>query len=421
MDLLLWLTVGCAAVAAGYQLFQLVAAWRFLRGRRRLDGPGPLPAVTVLKPLKGPGIDLYANLASFCRQVYPSYQIVFGVEDPNDPAVAVVQQIRRDFPARDIALSVGNAAGTNRKVANLRHMMRYARHDILVLSDSDIRVRPDYLRAIVAPLDDPAVGLSTCLYRAVGRFGLPSVIESLFINTDFIPMVLADQMVQRFRRAYGASIAFRREALERIGGFAALADHLADDNLLGLKIADAGYRLVLLPYVVETVLDSVTLGDVWRHQLRWSRTYRVCQPIGWFASVITHATLWGTLALVASGASPLGVAVFVTAVATRLTTLAGVLRLLRDEETRRYLWLVPAKDLAYSVIWAAAFLGRQVVWSGQALRIERDGRMVPLGPTPEPAVAEPAAAAILEALAAQRYAGAPRLRAGEAPNERVAG
>src|SRR5207249_3730884 len=207
--------LACATIATGFQVFQVVAAWRFLRRARRFSRGGPLPPVTVLKPLKGPGVELYENLASFCRQSYPSYQIVFGVEDPHDPAVAVVQRLRREFPERDIVLAVGVGRGTNRKVANLEHMMPHARHDVLVMSDSDIRVRPDYL---------------------------------------------------------------------------------ADDYQLGRRVADAGYGLVLLPYVVETVLDSVTLRDVWRHQVRWARTYRVCQPVGWFCSVVTHATLWGLLA-----------------------------------------------------------------------------------------------------------------------------
>ena len=156
----------CAVIASGYQLFQLFAAWRFFdRWRRAAAGGDFQPPVTVLKPLKGPGVDLYANLASFCRQDYPTYQIVFGVEDARDPAVAVVRQLRRDFPDRDIALSIGDMPGANRKIANLRHMMRHARHETLVLSDSDIRVRPDYLGAMVAPLADPRVGLTTCLYR----------------------------------------------------------------------------------------------------------------------------------------------------------------------------------------------------------------------------------------------------------------
>ena len=386
MHVALAFVFACAGIATGYQLFQLYATWRFFRRARRggARGAWKLPAVTVLKPLKGPGLDLYANLASFCRQDYPTYQIVFGVEDARDPAVKVVQQIKRDFPERDIVLSVGWMPGANRKVANLRHMMRQARHGVLVMSDSDIRVRPDYLRTMVAPLADPAVGLTTCLYRGVGRFGLPSVLESLFINTDFTPMVLAAQIVQRFEYAYGASIAFRREALDRIGGFEPIADHLADDYLLGNRIANAGYRLVLLPYTVETVLDAVSLRDVWRHLLRWSRTYAVQEPVGWFASVVTHATLWGVVALVASGGSLLGCATLAAALTVRLTSLASIQRILGERETARWLWLVPLKDLVTSLIWAGGFSGRKVTWSGQVLRISRDGRMTAVHPVPEP-------------------------------------
>jgi len=387
------LVLCCSAVASAYQLFQLYAAWRFLRRARRDDAEPSghrLPAVTVLKPLKGPGIDLYANLASFCRQEYPApFQIVFGVEDPRDPAVAVVHQLRRDFPERDMVLSVGHTPGANRKVANLRHMMRHARHGILVMSDSDIRVRPDYLRTMVAPLADPAVGLTTCLYRGVGRFGLPSLLESLFINTDFVPMVMTAQIVQRFEYAYGASIALRREALDRTGGFAPLVDYLADDYLLGNHVAKAGYRLVLLPYVVDTVLDSVTLGDVWRHLLRWARTYRICQPVNWFLTIITHTTLWGVLAAVATAGSPVGWAALGVALTARIGSLAAIMRLLDEPDTPRHLWLVPLKDLVASLMWAAAFSGQQVNWSGQLLRLQRDGRMVPVTPLPGPMVEEP--------------------------------
>ena len=275
MSALVLLALACSAFATIYQLVQIVAARRFLR-RARYPRDGYTPPVTVLKPLKGPGLELAANLETFCRQDYPAYQIVFGVEDAADPAVAIVRGLMRRFPDRDITLSVGNEEGANRKVASLVHMMRHARHDVLVLSDADIRVRPDYLRTLAAPLVDPSVGLTTCLYRGRAMIGVASLIESLFINTDFLPMVMMAQWVQRFRYAYGASTAFRREALAGIGGFDALRDYLADDYVLGNRIADAGWRLLLLPYVVETVLDSRTMRDVWRHQLRWARTYRVC-------------------------------------------------------------------------------------------------------------------------------------------------
>ena len=399
MSALVALVVALAAVATAYQLFQLFAAWRFFRrpraGKAGVRSVG-LPAVTLLKPLKGPGIDLYENLASFCRLDYPTYQIVFGVEDAHDPAVAVVEQIKRDFPERDIVLAVGQLPGTNRKVANLRHMMRHARHGVLVMSDSDIRVRPDYLQVMVAPLADPKVGLSTCLYRGIGKFGLPSVLESLCINTDFIPMVLSAQIVQRFEYAYGASIAIRREALDRIGGFAPLADYLADDYQLGNRVAKAGYRLVLLPYLVETVLDSVTVADVWRHLLRWARTYRVCQPVPWFATIVTHTVFWGVAALVATRGSALGCAVLATAVGVRIGTLAAIMHILGERDTA--LWLVPAKDLLNSLMWAAAFLGREVEWSGQRLRVSSDGRMVPLAAP----IAEPLAEPEVETLRAAR-------------------
>ncbi len=387
------LVLGCAAVGGAYQLFQLYAARRFFRRARQAAAArptgAPLPRVTVLKPLKGPGLDLYQNLASFCRQDYAvNYQIVFGVEDAADPAVAIVQRIRRNFPEIDIALSVGHMPGANRKIANLCHMMRHARHEVLVLSDSDIRVRPDYLSALAAPLADPRVGLTTCLYHGVTRLGLPSEVEALFINTDFMPMVLAAQVVQRFEYAYGASIAVRREALDQIGGFAALADYLADDYQLGNRVAKAGYELVLLPYVVDTVLDSASFADVWRHQLRWARTYRACQPVNWFLTVVTHATSWAVLAVPATSGAALGWATLASVLALRLGTLAVILGLLGDRTSRRRLALVPVKDLLTSAVWAATWLGHEVNWSGQVLHVEPDGRMVPM--TPAPAVLAPA-------------------------------
>ena len=393
MHMLAGLLLGCAAIGGAYQLFQLFAVWRFFRHARRAaigSSTANLPPVTVLKPLKGPAIALYETLASFCRQDYPGFQIVFGVEDPADPAVAIVQRIRRDFPNVDMVLSVGRVPGANRKVANLCQMMRHARHGILVMSDSDIRVRHDYLRTLVAPLAaDPAVGLTTCLYRGRAPLGLPSVVESLFINTDFMPMVLSAQIVQKFEYAYGASIALRRDALDAIGGFAAIADHLADDYQLGNRIAKLGYCLVLLPYVVETVLDSVTFGDVWRHQLRWARTYRVCQPAGWFFSILTHATTFGVLAALLVGGAA-GAAVLAGTLALRLGTLALILGMLGDRRSRRRLWLVPPKDLVSTAVWLGAWTGREVAWSGQRLHVAPDGRMVALG---TPAVLEPASTA----------------------------
>jgi ceramide glucosyltransferase len=379
--------LACSVVGTGYQLFQLVAAAAFFRRARRRAARTKdfRPPVTILKPLKGRGIDLYANLASFCRQDYPEFQIVCGVADPDDPAIEIVRKIQRDFPSRDVVLSVGERPGANRKVASLCHMMERAKYDVLALSDADVRVRPDYLRRTIAPLAKPKVGLTTCLYRGRGFFGLPSIIESLLINCDFVPMVMTAHYIGQ-RNALGASLCFKRAALDAMGGFPRIVDHLADDNLLGEGVKQAGYTVELLPYVVETILDSTTVADVWRHQLRWARTYRVLQPIGWACSVVTHATTWGTAALVATGASPLGWAFFVAAIVIRLGSLRAIMRMLHERDTPRHLWMVPLKDLGFTAVWLASWLGRNVVWSGQRLRVQRDGRMVPIDGAPSPHV-----------------------------------
>jgi len=374
--LLLW----GALCAAAYQLVQLAAAQRFFRrARRQVSDRRPFaPPVTVLKPLKGAGPELERNLESFCRLRYPLYQIVCGVASPDDPAIAVVQRIQRRFPRRDIVLAVAREAGTNRKVANLVHMMRHARYDVLVLSDADVRVEPDYLHAMVAPLAEPGLGLTTALYRGIATGTLASRVESLFVNTHCLPMFVTAEWVQGLHNAYGASIAVKRQALEAIGGFASLAHHLADDYLLGERIGRAGWRLELLPHVVGTVLDATSLCEVWRHQLRWARTYRAQQPFGWFCSVITHTTLWACLTVAATRGSLLGWGTLALALACRILALGSILRLAGERETLRWLWLAPLTDLAYSLVWLASWLGRHVEWSGEVLRVEPDGRLVPL-------------------------------------------
>lgn len=407
--------LACSGVASAYQLVQLLAAWRFLRRQQppAPAGAGHCPPVTVLKPLKGPGVELAENLESFCRQDYPVYQIVFGVDDTSDPAVEVVRGIMRRFPHLDIALAIGHEEGANRKVANLVHMMRHAKHQVLVVSDADIRVRADYLRTMVAPLADPTVGLTTCLYRGHATGGLPAVIESLLVSTDFLPMVLMAQWVQRFKYAYGASIAFRRDALDLIGGFEDLRAHLADDYLLGRRIAEAGWTLRLLPYLVETIPDSPTLRDVWRHHLRWARTYRVCQPIGWFATIIIQTMLWGVAAVLVTGGAAIGWLALAVAVLCRLASLRAIAGLLGDTDTMRHLWLVPPKDLAYSGVWLASWLGRDVDWSGQRLRVLSDGRVVPVeGDTPVVAPKTPELPALSRVPATRARRSAAAVRAG---------
>jgi len=391
MSAFAWFCLVLALIGTGYQLFGLAAVVRFFRHARRRWGAlaDHTPPVTVLKPLRGPGIDLFANLESFCRQDYPDYQIVFGVADPDDPAAEIVRRLQRAFPDRDLVLSIGERVTPNAKIGNLIHMLEHARHDVLILSDGDIRVRPDYLRTMVRPLQSPRVGLSTCLYRGRGQFGLPSVIESLLINADFVPMAMIGNWIG-IHTAYGASIAVRREALDAIGGFPAIADYLADDYELGNRVAKAGYELAVLPYVVETILDATSLRDVWRHQLRWARTYRTVEPTGWLAAVVTFSTTWSLLFWLAVGGAPIAAKVLGAALGCRFLLLGTLTALLRERETPLYFWLVPLKDIALSVIWLASWLGRDVEWSGRRFRVQPDGRLLPLAPDAEAPVPAPA-------------------------------
>jgi len=389
-----WFARLCFALAVfgiGYQCFVLMASLRFFRRAsrwRRL--PDHTPPVTVLKPLKGSGLELFANLETFCRQDYPTHQIVFGVADADDPAVEIVRRLSRAFPDRDLVLSIGARDAPNGKIGTLMQMMEHAAHDVLVLSDADIRVAPDYLRTMVRPLQRPEVGLSTCLYRGRGTFGLSTVLESLFINTDFVPMVLIGDWIG-IRTAHGASIAIKREALDAGGGFAAAADHLADDYVLGHRVAAAGYALAVLPHVVETILDAVTVRDVWRHQIRWARTYRAVQPLGWSLAITIQVTTWAALLCLATGGAPPAPRMLLAALGARVVALAVLMLQLRERETPLAFWLLPAKDLALSAIWLVSWCGRDVEWSGQRFRVERDGRLtrLPARSCPAPSLAAP--------------------------------
>lgn len=357
----------------------------FFKARRANGHAGDdatLPGVTVLKPLKGLDIDLYENLSSFCRQDYPKFQLVFGVADADDPAVAVVRRLQAHFPNVRIDLVVdGRVYGTNYKVSNLHNTYRAAAHDVIVIADSDIRVAPDYLRRIVTQLDDPEVGVVTCLYKAVNTGGLPTLIESLFINTDFAPMVLVARIVEKPSYAFGATMAVRRSVLDEIGGFLPLADYLADDYHLGHKIAARGYRLALSDVVVETVLAVGSWKRLIDHQLRWARTYRNCRPGGYLGSIFTHGTLWATLNLFYNHFSFRAGLVAALVYGVRIALASRIAnRHIHAPLRWREALLVPLKDLFVSAIWGLCFMGDTVSWSGHEFRVLEGGRMVLVPP-----------------------------------------
>ena len=262
-----------ALLSALYWLGAFVCTAAF--ARRRRSGPGWTPPVSVLKPLLKDDGHLYDNLRSFCAQDYPVFEVLFGVQDENDPAVQVVDRLVREFPQHDLRLIVNaRVIGSNRKMCDVANLFREAKHDLFVLADSDMRVRPDYLGAVVAPLRDSAVGLVTCLYKSVARRDLGSTLAAMFVNEWFFPAALVAARLERMRHAFGATIACRRDQITDIGGFETLADYLADDYMLGALISRHGLRVALSPYVVENVVGEKYLSSHFFHELRWTRTFR---------------------------------------------------------------------------------------------------------------------------------------------------
>jgi ceramide glucosyltransferase len=374
--------LGCFSSSI-YYLLCLWSARAFLRERKAGGGVRPtqtLPPVSILKPLKGTDPDIYETFRSHCLQDYPEYEIIFGVSDPDDPAVASVLQLQREFPERSIRLVVcPNRLGANVKVSNLEQMLSAARYQHLLVNDSDIRVEPDYLRRIMAPLTDERVGMVTCLYRGVPAATLGSRLESLGISTDFCAGVLvARQLEGELRFGLGSTMAFRRADLERIGGFKSIVDFLADDYELGRRIAGLGLQVMLSDVVVETHLPAYDLRGFLSHQLRWARGVRDSRAGGYIGLVSTYGLMWGLFALIAGGAAPWSWAVLGTTALLRLAVALAVgSAVLEDRQLLSSLWLLPVRDLAAVVVWIASFAGHTVTWRGDRFEL-RKGRLIRL-------------------------------------------
>ncbi|MFZ3210261.1 MAG: bacteriohopanetetrol glucosamine biosynthesis glycosyltransferase HpnI, partial [Terriglobales bacterium] len=287
-----------AVCGTAFYLVSIICAWRFLRLPPPPAHPDEARSVSILKPVRGADPHAYECFRSHCLLDYPEYEIIFGVHDPGDPAVAAIERLRKEFPDRRIEVVVcPRDLGANRKVSNLIQMLPAARHDYLLVNDGDIRVPPDYLRRIMAPLADSQVGLVTALYRAVAGQTLGSKLEALSIS-DFATAVLVSYANRRaFHYGFGSTLAFPRRVLERIGGFETLAEYLADDHQLGTLIAQARYSIVLSDVVVETHLADYSLSGFWNHQLRWSRTVRDASPRGNAGLVLTFGVQWAAVAV----------------------------------------------------------------------------------------------------------------------------
>jgi ceramide glucosyltransferase len=332
------------------------------------------PAVSLLKPLHGEEPGLYENLRSFVEQDYPGVQLVLGVNDAKDGALPVANALIRDMTAADIVLVVGAPVrGGNLKVANLENMLPAARHDFLVISDSDMRVDRRYLGAVITPLHDPSTGLVTCLYRGFSTGGMWSDLGALHINFGFLPSALLATAIGVDRGCFGATIALRRDTLHRIGGFTQVRDELADDQRIGEAVRALGPAVVLSPYLVEARVSEPSFAGLWRHELRWARTVRTIAPAGFAGSVLTHAVAIAALGAAATGFGLTSCIFLVISLALRWATagmIAGALGL-----TTAKLWLLPARDALSFAVFVASFFGRAVFWRGQLFQVEPSGRM----------------------------------------------
>ena len=384
--------IGTAGCLCFYFLSALALA-SFLRDRRKKDKrkkgkqpPPPesqFPPVSILKPLKGVDPEIWESFCTHCEQEYPQFQLIFGVNDPGDPAIEIVHKLQAKYPSCAIDLIVcGRVLGANIKVSSLVQMLPSARHELLLVNDSDIRVPSDYLRKVITPLADASVGLVTCLYRAVAGPTLGSRLEALGISTDFVPGVLSARFLEKgLHFGLGSTLAFCRSDLEAIGGFEALLDYLADDYELGRRIAATGKRIELSAAIVETFLPAYTLRQFFRHQLRWSRTIRDARRWGYTGLLFTFGLPWALLTLLAAHGAAWAWLLFTVTFGSRLGVGFAAARVVLNDrrifrsELFRDIFLLPLRDLIAPLVWIASFAGNRIHWRGDSF-VLKGGKLI---------------------------------------------
>lgn len=384
------LMVGLTLSGLAYTLLALWSARAFtreLRNRQRRRAPGFAPDVTLLKPVKGVDEGMYAALSSHCQQIYGGQvQMLFGVGSLDDEAVREVERLRLEFPGMDIQMvECPKRLGSSGKVSSLMQLLPLAKYDFIVVNDSDICVSPRYLEGIMGGFAEPGVGMVTAPYlgRALGRHGRPpglwARLEALGISTEFMPGVLTARFLEGgLRFGLGSTLAMRREALDRSGGFAPLLESLADDYQLGARIAAAGYRVDLSAEVVETTVPGYTWRRFALHQLRWARSTRDSRRLGYLGLGLTYVLPWALLTVVASGLALWSLSLLSVALLARIAlALAVGVGVLRDGQVLRDLGLLPLRDCWGLLLWVWSYAGDTVVWRGERFRLKQ-GRLEPI-------------------------------------------
>ena len=368
-----------AAAPLAYYIAATFAAWRFFRREHKRKLRNYVPPVSLLKPVRGVDFATWENYSSFCRQDYPDYEILFAVNDAADSAVPLVHRLIAEFPDRRIRLFVGaEDFGANRKVNKLARLSSEAQHEILVLTDGDVRVGPNYLREVVAPFVEESTGAVTSFYRGVAERNLGAELEAVGASSDFFAGVLMAEWTEGINFALGASIVTTKRWLSKIGGFQSIAGMLADDYELGLRIAQAGGHVLLSRETVWTMYPAQSARNFWNHQLRWARTVRLCRPLSYFGLIFTLGLPWTLLAALVAPTKWIAAAYLLAYLVLRhvMAWTVGVWGV-GDDVLRGKLWLVPLRDALYSAVWVASFASNRITWGGQEFNM-RKGRMVPV-------------------------------------------
>ncbi|HJT22710.1 MAG TPA: glycosyltransferase [Nitrospira sp.] len=380
MSLLQFLCLIPVLCGSVYVVVCLAAVWRAMRRPRR---PSTLrkrdwPAVTILKPVCGLEKGLWENLRSTCLQDYPLFQVVLSVQRADDPAISLLTQLQQEFGDDLVTVAIEQCvAGANGKINNLIGGLKHARHDVLVISDSDVRLRPDYLRTIVAPLENPDVGFVCTLFRAIGAESWFERMELLTMNASFFPDTVFAYVTKTAKFCIGSSIAFRRSVLKDIGGFESLADYLVEDYEMGRRIWRQGKQPAVVPYAVDVVIDLRNPSQWWNHQIYWDQNSCIVRPGALISTLIIRPLPFAVLFAVLRQFDPVGLSVLAGALALRLGTAAAILGYgLRDREGLKSLPLLPFRDIAAVASLLLAFVRKTTVWRDNEFDLTRDGRII---------------------------------------------
>lgn len=364
--------------SVGYLVFALFAVELFNHKRKKATtSTDALPPVTILKPVYGLDPEMLNNLRSFCQQDYPEYQIIFGLHDKNDRAIPLIEKVKKEFKNVDISYIVNSKIhGANHKVSNLINIYPSAKYDYLLIADSDMRVPSNYLSNVMSAFSDPDVGAVTCLYSGSARGKIASSLNAMFINEWFLPSVLISKILQPIKYCLGATMIVRRNLLDEIGGFKALSDYLADDYMLGKLVSDLGYKIHLSNFVVENIVEESSIKDLVTHELRWARTLRRVEPLGYAFTFLTDTLVVSSITAftIYLGTSHLlwSLSPIVLVLMARIILHLRINKI-TDSKSAGSIWLIPLRDILSFCIRVISFTGNSIQWRNNSFNVDPKG------------------------------------------------